>query len=215
MTLRDTTHTAPPRADRTGAALMLVAGIAFFVGDGLHPKGTNEGDKLAQLHSMLVDDLWYPAHAVFLLAMACFAAGLLAIRRQSGLGAAMTRVLNLAAGASVLATLAMLVHLFAATQASAIAHGQTTGWIRFHTLNETIVNPLWALSIVALAVVGGLSRTLGNRIVMVLGAIGGLAFALATATIAFTDTFDALFLVSSLIGIWGAAVGVIGLIRAR
>ncbi|MCW2940798.1 MAG: hypothetical protein JWN00_3783 [Actinomycetia bacterium] len=118
-------------------------------------------------------------------------------------------------GASVLATLAMLVHLFAATQASAIAHGQTTGWIRFHTLNETIVNPLWALSIVALAVVGGLSRTLGNRIVMVLGAIGGLAFALATATIAFTDTFDALFLVSSLIGIWGAAVGVIGLIRAR
>jgi hypothetical protein len=194
---------------------MLVAGIAFFVGGGLHPKGTNEGDKLAQLHSMLVDDLWYPAHAVFLLAMACFAAGLLAVRRQSGLGTAMTRVLNLAAGASVLATLAMLVHLFAATQASGIAHGQTTGWIRFHTLNETIVNPLWALSIVALAVVGGLSRTLGNRIVMVLGAIGGLAFALATATIAFTDTLDALFPVSSLIGIWGAAVGVIGLIRAR
>ena len=116
MNLRDTTHTAPPRADRTGAALMLVAGIAFFVGDGLHPKGTNEGDKLAQLHSMLVDDLWYPAHAVLLLAMACFAAGLLAIRRLSGLGAAMTRVLNLAGAASVLVELAMLVLCIAATQ---------------------------------------------------------------------------------------------------
>jgi hypothetical protein len=194
---------------------MLVAGIAFFVAGGLHPKGTNEGDKLAQLHSMLIDDLWYPAHAVSLLAMACFAAGLLVLRRQSTPGTEMTRVLNLAAGMSVLATLSMLVHLFAATQAPRIAHGETTGWIRFHTLNETIVNPLWALSIVALAVVGGLSRTLGNRIVMVLGVLGGLTFALATATIAFTDTFDALFPISALIGIWGAAVGVIGLIRAR
>jgi hypothetical protein len=67
--------------------------------------------------------------------------------------------------------------------------------------------------IAALAVVGGLTRTLGNRVVLALGLLGGLAFAVATATIAYVDTFDVLFPVAGLAGIWLVAVGVIGLAR--
>jgi hypothetical protein len=47
----------------------------------------------------------------------------------------------------------------------------------------------------------------------VLGVLGGVAFAVATATIAYVDTFDPLFPVAGLIGIWSVAVGVTGLMR--
>jgi len=49
--------------------------------------------------------------------------------------------------------------------------------------------------------------------VLPLGVLGGLAFALATATIAFVDTFDPLFPVAGLAGVWLVAAGVVGLFR--
>ncbi len=52
--------------------------------------------------------------------------------------------------------------------------------------NET-VDAAWALAITALAVVGGFTRSLGNRLTLILGLIGGLAFALASATISELD----------------------------
>ncbi len=80
---------------------------------------------------------------------------------------------------------------------------------------ETIVNPAWGLMIAALAVVGGVTRALGNRIVLPLGVLGGLAFAVATATIAFVDTFDPLFPVAGLAGVWLVATGIVGLVRGH
>jgi hypothetical protein len=72
---------------------------------------------------------------------------------------------------------------------------------------------MWGLVIAALAVTGGMTRTLGNKIVLPLGLVGGLAFALATATIAYIDTFDPLFPVAGLAGVWLVATGVVGLTR--
>ena len=207
-------RTAPARSrvDRAARALLLLGGIAFVVGGALHPKDdSSDGTKLEQLHDMLVDPLWYPSHAVFVASMALIAAGVVAIRQRGDLRGGMARLVTAVAAISVVATLAMLVHLFVAAEAEAIEGGRTTVLIQFHTWNETIVNPLWGLAIAALATAGGLTRTVGNRITLVLGLVGGLAFALATATIAFTDLFDPLFPVSSAIGVWAAAVGVIGL----
>jgi hypothetical protein len=201
------------RTDRAGAAFLILGGIAFFLGGGLHPKDSGSGDKLAQLHDMLVSSMWYPAHAVLLAAMALIAAGIIAIRRHGQLEPGLGRLVGVVAAISVLATFAMLVHLFAATEASAIAGGDTTFMIQLVTWNETIINPIWALAIAALALAGGLTRTVGNRIVMALGVVGGSSFALATATIAYTDTFYPLFPLSSLLGIWAVAVGVIWLKR--
>ena len=56
-------------------------------------------------------------------------------------------------------------------------------------------------------------RPLGNRLLLPLGLAGGLAFALATATIAFIDTFDPLFPVAGLAGVWLVATGAVGLTR--
>lgn len=211
-TLQSRTPKQHFRTDRAGAAFLVLGGIAFFLGGGLHPKDSGSGDKLAQLHDMLVSSMWYPSHAVLLAAMALIAAGIITIRRRH-LEPAMVRLVGVVAGISVLATFAMLVHLFAATEASAIADGDSTFVVEVHTWNETIINPLWGVAIAALALAGGLTRSIGNRAVMGLGVVGGLSFALATATIAYTDTFDPLFPVSALLGVWAMAVGVIGLMR--
>lgn len=202
------------RIDRTAALLLVLGGLAFFVGGALHPKDSSSGGtKLEQLHDMLVDPLWYPSHAVLLAAVALITGGLVLIRRRGDLPGRMAPLMSVVVAISVLATVAMLIHLFAATEAGAIEHGHSTALIDFHTWNETIVNPLWGLAIATLAVAGGLTRTLGNRITLVLGLAGGLTFALATATIAFTDLFDPLFPISSLLGVWAAAVGAIALLR--
>ncbi len=125
----------------------------------------------------------------------------------------MARVTKAVGGIAVLATLGMAAHLFAALEAQSLEAGQPTLISTVQTWNETIIDTLWALSIAFLAVAGGLTRTVGNRITIALGLVGGLAFALASATIAFTDQFDALFALGSLIGIWAVTVGVMAAAR--
>lgn len=191
--------------------LLIAGGAAFFAGGPLHPRGGDEGDKTEQLHSMLVDPAWYPAHLVALLGFACVAAGLLVLRRDPVVRDHLGRLLPISAAVAVVATAGAVIHLFAATQAAAIEDGGTTPLVVAFTGVETVVNPAWGLMIAALAVAGGRTRALGNGIVLVLGLIGGLAFAVATATIAFVDTFDPLFPVAGLAGVWLAASGVIGL----
>lgn len=209
-------HTEPaarPRLDRAGYLLLLVGGAAFFAAGPLHPQGTDEGDKTQQLHSMLVDPAWYPAHLVGLLGFACVAAGVVALARNPVLRASLGRLLTGSVVVALVGVLGSVIHLFAATQAAEIEDGGTTPLVAAFVGVETVVNPAWGLMIAALALVGGRTRTLGNRIVLALGVLGGLAFALATATIAYVDTFDPLFPVAGLAGIWLVAVGVIGLTR--
>ena len=204
---------ATPRLDRAGFVLLIIGGAAFFASGPLHPTGSDAGDKTEQLHSMLVDSAWYPAHLVGLLGFACVAAGLLALGRDPVIRDRLGRLLPISAAVAVVAVLGAVIHLFAATQAGEIEHGGTTPLIAAFMGVETIVNPAWGLMIAALAVAGGITRALGNRIVLALGLLGGLAFAIATATIAFVDTFDPLFPVAGLAGLWLVTTGVIGLAR--
>jgi hypothetical protein len=208
-----TTAPATPRLHRAGFVLLIAGGAAFFAGGPLHPTGSDQGDKTEQLHSMLVDPAWYPAHLVALLGFACVAAGLLVLRRDPVVRDPLGRLLPVSAAVAVVATLGAVIHLFAATAAAQIEHGGTTPLIAAFMGVETVVNPVWGLMIAALAVRGGLTRSLGNRIVLPLGLIGGLAFAVATATIAFIDTFDPLFPVAGLAGVWLVSTGVVGLSR--
>lgn len=205
--------TTTPRRDRVGYLFLIAGGVAFFASGPLHPTGSDEGDKTEQLHSMLIDSAWYPAHLVALVGFTCVAAGLLALRRNPMIRDRLGRLLPISAAVAVVAALGAVIHLFAATQAAVIEHGGTTPLVAAFMGVETIVNPTWGLMIAALAVAGGLTRTLGNRIVLPLGLLGGLAFALATATIAFVDTFDPLFPVAGLAGLWLGTTGIIGLTR--
>jgi hypothetical protein len=208
-----TVASATAHLNRAGFVLLIAGGAAFFVSGPLHPEGSDAGDRTEQLHSMLVDSAWYPAHLVALVGFACVAAGLLALGRDPVIRDRLGRLLPISAAVAVVAALGAVIHLFAATQAGEIEHGGTTPLVAAFMGVETIVNPAWGLMIAALAVVGGLTRALGNRIVLPLGLLGGLAFAVATATIAFVDTFDPLFPVAGLAGLWLVTAGIIGLAR--
>lgn len=212
MTTSTPTST-PTLASRSAWLLLIAGGIAFFAGGGLHPKGSDQGDKTEQLHSMLVDSLWYPAHAALLLGMVSIAAAVVLLARRAELASGVARVVRVVGVVAVIGALGAVVHLLAGTQSDATEDGGTSFLVLLFTGVETFVNPLWGLAIATLAVVGGLTRTVGNRIVLAIGLVGGLAFALATATIAFTDLFDPLFPVASLIGVWCVAAGVVGLVR--
>ena len=208
-----TAATTTRNRGRAGYLFLIAGGAAFFASGPLHPTGSDEGDKTEQLHSMLVDSAWYPAHLVGLLGFACVAAGLLALRRDPAIRDRLGGLLTVSVVVAIVATLGGVIHLFAATQAAEIEHGDTTPLVAAFMGVETIINPAWGLMIAALAVVGGLTRALGNRIVLPLGLLGGLAFAVATATIAFVDTFDPLFPVAGLAGVWLIATGIVGLTR--
>jgi hypothetical protein len=214
-TLRHARTAAPatPQPYRAGFGLLIAGGAAFFVSGPLHPTGSDTGDRTEQLHSMLVDSAWYPAHLVALVGFACVAAGLLTLRRNPAIRDRLGRLLPTSTAVAVVAALGAVIHLFAATQAGEIEHGGTTPLVAAFMGVETLVNPAWGLMIAALAAAGGLTRALGNRIVLPLGLLGGLAFALATATIAFVDTFDPLFPIAGLAGLWLVTTGVIGLFR--
>ncbi|MEV4297051.1 hypothetical protein [Microbispora rosea] len=200
------------RLNRVSGICLVLGGITFIAGGATHPGDSGEGDKVQQLHDMLVQPSWYPSHALLLLSMGLFTAGIFAISRRD-LGKSMAAATKVAAAIGALATVGMAAHLFAALEADSLAAGQPTTISTMQTWNETIVDTLWALSIVVLAVAGGLTRTVGNRVTLPLGLVGGLAYALASATIAFTDRFDPLFPVGSLIGIWAAAAGVVAMTR--
>lgn len=201
------------RLDRVGGVCLALGGITFFVGGATHPGDSGEGNKIEQLHEMLVQPIWYPSHALLLLSMGLFAAGILAISRRRGLSDRMATVAKTVGGIGVLAAVGMAVHLFAAVEAESLEAGQPTLLSTVHTWNETIITTLWALSIAFLAVAGGLTKTVGNRVTIALGLVGGLAFVLAAATIAFTDRFDSLFAAGSLIGIWGVVTGAMAITR--
>ncbi|MEU7886511.1 hypothetical protein AB0B54_13500 [Microbispora bryophytorum] len=200
------------RLNRVSGSCLVLGGITFIAGGATHPGDSGEGDKVQQLHEMLVQPSWYPSHALLLLSMGLFAAGIFAISRRD-VGRSMAAATKVVAGIGALATVGMAAHLFAALEADSLAAGQPTIISTMQTWNETIIDTLWGLSIAFLAVAGGLTRTVGNRITLALGLAGGLAYALASATIAFTDRFDPLFPVGSLIGIWAAAAGVMAVTR--
>jgi len=196
-----------------GSVSLVLGGIAFIVGGATHPKDAGHGNKIEQLHDMLVDDAWYPSHLVLVASMALFAVGVLALRRRPDLPVPVARVVAVVSVVAIVATIGMTVHLFEAVKADSLADGEANAYSWLQTANEILVDGSWGLAMTVLAVVGGLTHTIGNRVTLVLGAVGGTCFALASVTIAFTDTFDVLFPVSSLLGLWAVVVGVMLLRR--
>ncbi len=187
---------------------LLLGGIAFFIGGATHPRDSGTGNKVQQLHDMLVDPSWYRSHAVLLVAMVLLAAGILAVRSRPDLTPGVERLLQIVFVVACIAAVSMAVHLLAPLDADSIADGEQSLLSHVQTLNE-LIDAAWGLALASLAVVGGLTRTLGNRLTVPVGLVGGVAFALASATISFTDTFDSLFIVGSLLSVWAIIVGVI------
>jgi hypothetical protein len=192
---------------------LVLGGVAFFVGGLTHPRDSGHGNKVQQLHDMLVDSSWYPSHAALLVAMVAFAAGIYVVRRRRDLSPGVDRVVRAVLFVACLAVVSMVVHLLAALGASSVADGRTSLLSRVQAVNEAI-DAAWGVALATLAVVGGVTRSVGNRLTAPFGLVGGVAFALGSATIPYTDTFDAALKVGSLLSVWAVVAGMTAL-RAR
>lgn len=200
---------ASARSARLGGICFALAGLAFFAGGVTHPQPRIDGKGVETLYDMFVQPMWYPSHALLLASFALFATAVLLLRKRDDFGPGMARLVNLVGVLFVVGALSMTVHLLDALGAEAIADGQPGLVHEVAKWNETIFSTLWGLGITALALAGGLTRTLGNRIIMPLGVIGGVAWCLAAATVAFIDLFDPLFpIAGTLIPVWAIVVGV-------
>jgi len=199
---------------RLGGIFLALGGIAFFAGGVTHPSDSGGGTKVEQLYQAFIQPTWYLSHALLLASFALFAAAILLLRKRGHFGTGMARLVNVVSVVAVVATLGMAVHLMSALGAESIADGQPSLIYLVQKWNETILSTLWGLGIIALAIAGGLTRTLGNWITIPLAVVGGVAWCLATATIAFTDRFDPLFPVASLISVWAVAAGVMWAVRS-
>lgn len=208
--VEDRAHLSPvtPRTGRLGGTCLALGGVLFFAGGITHPQPTIEGTKVETLYDMFVQPTWYPSHTLLLASFSLFAAAILLLRKRDDLDPRTRQVINLVTVLLVVGTLSMAVHLFDALGAETIADGQTALVLEVAKWNETIFSSLWGIGIVTLAAVGGLTRTLGNRITMPLGVVGGVAWCLAAATVGFIDLFDPLFpIAGTLIPVWAIAAG--------
>jgi hypothetical protein len=197
---------------------LLIGGAFFLAGGPMHPKEDPPGVSVKEhMRIMFEDPAWYPSHAVLLVGMALIAASLVALARGRSLSGVPRAhaVAVIAAVAASLAAPGMLLHLVSALEADAIATQHSTPITDVEVIVETITVPAFGFSIAALAVIGAMTRTLGNLVTAVPGVIGGVGYGLASATFLFTDRLDFLFPAATGIALWTIAAGIGLLLRRR
>lgn len=206
------------RASQLATWGLVLGGVVFFVGGSLHPKQDPAGvSPKEHLRIMFLDPAWYPAHALLLIGVLLIAASLGAVVRAGTLAAVphaqATGIIAAVAAAS--ATLGAVLHLLSALDADRIAAHQPTPLTDVMGVVETITTPAFGFSVAALAVIGPLTRSLGDRLTAIFGVAGGVGYGLAGGTILFTDRLDFLFPTAAGIGIWTVAAGIWMLRRSR
>jgi hypothetical protein len=230
---RTGTSAGTRRAGRRAGWILLAGGVFFLAGGPLHPHEDPPGVSVKEHMRIMFDDpSWYPAHIVLLIGMAGIAAALVMLARSQAWSAGsgpsapadsrdgergrryLRAALVVAGAATVVATPAMLLHLIAALDAGRIAAHHATPLTDVQVVVETVTVPIFGLSIAVLAVIGALSRTLGNWIAAVFGVLGGVGYAIAGATFLFTEATDPLFPTAAGIALWAVIAG-IGLLRRR
>lgn len=197
---------------------LLAGGVVFLAGGPLHPKEDPPGVSVREhLRVMFEDSNWYAAHAVLFVGIAVLAAALVALARSGSLREVPRahRAAVVAAVASTVAAPAMLLHLVSAVEADGIAAGESTPITDVQVIVETITVPAFGFSIAALAMIGAFTRSVGDRVTAILGAVGGVGYGLAGATFLFTDALNFLFPLASGIAVWAIAAGISVLLRRR
>ncbi len=195
-----------------GTAVALAgAALAFNLGGALHPNDGGTGNKVTQLHDMLLQGAWWPSHLGLLASFGFFTVAFLRLAHRAELAPTTRRIVRVMTLVSLLTTAAMVPHLFAPLGADSIANGESSALSMFMAVDETLVNAPWALGVALLAAVGGITGSLGNRVTAVVGMVGGASFAIAAVTIPFTDALDPLFAVGGMgITLWTFGIVFLG-----
>ena len=215
-TLESTASSRRLALDGGTIAALLGAAVAFNVGGALHPNDGGTGDKVAQLHHMLLHSAWYPSHLGLLASFGLFTVAFARLPGRLQLAPVTRRIVRVMTVVSALTTAAMVPHLLAPLAADSLADGRSNALSVFMTINETLAAAPWALGVALLALMAGVAGDLGNRVTAVVGVVGGVSFAAAAVTIPFTDALDDLFPVGGMgITLWALGVAAVGAWRRR
>lgn len=209
--------TVVPHDERARALLnarvawtLIAGGAIFFVGGSMHPKQDPPDVTVKEhLRVMYEDGNWYPSHTLQLIGISLMAVALVALARSGALASVRQaqRAGAVAAVGAVGWAFGSLLHLIAATEADRMAAGQTTPLTDALIPVETVSVPVFGLGVALLAIVGLRTALVGNRTAAACAVVGGVSYAVAGATFAFTDVFDPLFPLASFIGVWAIVTG--------
>jgi hypothetical protein len=198
---------------------LAAGGALFLVGGALHPTDDHPELSMAQqLRTMYEDPIWYPGHGAMFAGMVLITAALFAFARDPrtvDVPRARTAT-AVTAATSALASVGALLHLVAATDVDRIGQSDDLPPLStVYLILETISVPLFSFSVVALAVVGAMTGTLGNWLIAIPGVVGGIGYGLAGGTAMFTPVFDFLFPTALGVALWAVAAAVWLLLRRR
>lgn len=169
-----------------GAGSWLTAsGVAFLVGAVIHPHAPEARDMAEVAYTQTGQIVWWPAHLALLFSYILFAVFLFNLSRVRELPSQLRHVLNWALPVAAFCVLAMLVHLLLPLGRESVSNSQQ-GWALWAKDIVESADAAWALCVAAVAWSFGRAHVVGNRLTAVLGAVGGLGFAVFSFAVPLT-----------------------------
>lgn len=194
-------------SNRTPMALALTTGgLVIAAGALTHPLPHEEDGASSTLAVMLADGNWVPSHGLKLLGVVLVCIALATLIRTDAAIADRRLVVAcwLALVGAGVATVELIPHLLAYTEADAAAAGGSTPLVDVHQALQIVSTPLFGVGIAWLAVVGA-GRELGHPLLAVPAVVGGVAYAAAGPITYVAEGFSLLFA-----GVVGMAVWLVG-----
>lgn len=169
-----------------GAGVSLTAsGVVFLIGAVIHPHAPEARDMAEVAYAQTGQIVWWPAHLALLSSYILFAVFLFRLSRVRGLPSKLRHVLKFAVPVAAFCVLAMLVHLLLPVGRESVANSQQ-GWALWAKDVVESADVAWALCVAAVAWSFGRANVVGNRLTALLGAVGGLGFAVFSFSVPLT-----------------------------
>ncbi len=173
------------RPSRSSALVLIATGVVLFAGLALHPHDPNATSMAEVAYVQTGQARWWPAHALLLTSYVLFVVFLVQMSSLTGLPTSARRVLKVALPIASFGVLAMLVHLLLGFGHDSLANSHKSWAFWLKDVVETY-DGVWAVSLAGVAWVLGRAGSLGNRLIGLLGLLGGIGFALFSFAIPLT-----------------------------
>jgi hypothetical protein len=145
----------------------IVSALFLIAGGPQHPSG--------EMHEMLANPKWVPAHSLMLAGFAALLIGLLLYRQAMSLPATTQKWVRFAIIGTVLQTIEMAMHTAAVVDHDHLVAGQSTPVLTTHLWLAVFFYPIFALSIIGFIIAGMRDKVIGSPWIGWLGIVGALA----------------------------------------
>ena len=187
----------------------ILAALFIMIGGPLHPKGDRTMTTMAAMAEMLANPSWVPAHALMLAGFVALLVGLILYQRDGSLPDRTRKWARIATIGTALQAVEMALHTAAVVDYANLVAGRATPVLSIHLFLEALINPVFAVTMIRLIVVGVRERTLGSWWIAWLGIVGALAHGASAPLVVWLDVPGAgiLFPFLILLALWSLLAG--------